>query len=183
LDGGQTPAQLDVWSDEFSFMWRVRTYHAAVWVKLGALFTNNRVMLIRLIYSSTSVGPQTGAMTHAILKTAQAWNKTHGITGVLCQLNGVFLQALEGERSAVTKLYARIYKDRRHSNVEIIHCEGIAKRRYENWSMAHISLVEFDLQTKIKWPEFDPYSADGLKVMEHIDRLLASGTVITSPDN
>jgi Sensors of blue-light using FAD len=122
-------------------------------------------------------------MTHAILKTAQAWNKTHGITGVLCQLNGVFLQALEGERSAVTKLYARIYKDRRHSNVEIIHCEGIAKRRYENWSMAHISLVEFDLQTKIKWPEFDPYSADGLKVMEHIDRLLASGTVITSPDN
>ena len=140
-------------------------------------------MLIRLIYSSVSVGPQTESMTRSILKTAQAWNKAHEITGVLCQLNGVYLQALEGERSAVTKLYARIYEDRRHSHVEIIHCECIVKRRYENWSMAHVSLAEFDLQTKIKWPEFDPYSADGLIVMEHIDRLLASGTAITGPEN
>lgn len=139
-------------------------------------------MLIRLIYSSVSVGPQTGNMTHSILKTALAWNKAHEITGVLCQLNGVFLQALEGERSVVTQLYSRIYEDRRHSNVEMIHCECIAKRRYENWSMAHVSLAEFDLQTQIKWSEFDPYSADGLIVMGHIDRLLASGTVITSPD-
>ena len=80
-------------------------------------------MLIRLIYFSVSVGPQTGSMTHSILKTSQAWNKAHEITGVLCQSNGVFLQALEGERSAVTKLYARIYEDRRHSNIEMIHCE------------------------------------------------------------
>ena len=140
-------------------------------------------MLIRLIYFSVSVGPQTGSMTHSILKTSQAWNKAHEITGVLCQSNGVFLQALEGERSAVTKLYARIYEDRRHSNIEMIHCECIAKRRYENWSMAHVSLADFDLQTQIKWSEFDPYSADGLIVMEHIDRLLASGTVIASPEN
>ena len=140
-------------------------------------------MLIRLIYASVSVGPQTGTMTHSILKTAQASNKAHEITGVLCQLNGYFLQALEGERSAVNKLYARICEDQRHSNVEIIHCECIAKRRYENWSMAHVNLADFDLQTQIKWPEFDPYSADGLIVMEHIDRLLASGTTITSPDN
>ena len=140
-------------------------------------------MLIRLIYVSVSVGPQTGTMTHSILKTAQASNKANDITGVLCQLDGYFLQALEGERSAVNKLYARIYEDQRHSNVEIIHCECIAKRRYENWSMAHVSLADFDLQSRIKWSEFDPYSADGLLVMEHVDRLLASGTTITSPDN
>lgn len=140
-------------------------------------------MLIRLIYFSVSVGPQTGSMTHSILKTSQAWNKAHEITGVLCQSNGVFLQTLEGERSAVTKLYARIYEDRRHSNIEMIHCECISKRRYESWSMAHVSLAEFDLKTQIKWSEFDPYSADGLIVMEHIDRLLASGTVITGPES
>lgn len=139
-------------------------------------------MLIRLIYVSASVGPQTGTMTHAILKIAQTWNKAYGITGVLCQDDGVFLQALEGERADVTKLYARIYEDQRHSNVEIIHCECIAKRRYENWSMAHVSLANIDLKTKIKWPEFDPYSAEGMLIMSHIDRLLASGTVIQSPD-
>ena len=139
-------------------------------------------MLIRLIYVSTAVGPQTGTMTHAILKTAQAWNKAHGITGVLCQDDGVFLQALEGERAAVTKLYARIYEDQRHSNVEMIHCECIVSRRYAHWSMAHVSLSGLDFQTEIKWPEFDPYSADGMRVMAHIDHLLASGTVIQSPD-
>lgn len=140
-------------------------------------------MLLRLIYSSVSVGPQTGSMTHSILKTARAWNQAHEITGVLCQLNGIFLQALEGEGAAVTKLYARIFEDRRHTNVEMIHCERITKRRYGKWSMAHVSLADFDLRTQIKWSEFDPYSADGLLVMEHIDRLLASGTVINCPDN
>lgn len=139
-------------------------------------------MLIRLIYVSAAVGPQTGTMTHSILEKAQVWNQAHDITGVLCQDDGFFLQALEGERAEVTKLYARIYEDRRHSNVEIIHCECIAKRRYNNWSMAHVSFASMDLQTKIKWPEFDPYSADGMQVMAHIDRLLASGTVIRSPD-
>ena len=47
-------------------------------------------------------------MTHSILKTAQAWNKANGITGVLSQGPGVFLQALEGERGNVTRLYSRI---------------------------------------------------------------------------
>ena len=140
-------------------------------------------MLIRLIYVSNAVGPQTGTMTHSILKTAQAWNKAHDITGVLGQDDGVFLQALEGERGAVTKLYARIYEDRRHANVEMIHCECIAKRRYEKWSMAHVSLAAIDAKTKINWRDFDPYSAPGLAVMGHIDRLLAAGAVIRNPDS
>ncbi len=140
-------------------------------------------MLIRLIYVSTAVGPQTSTMTNAILKTAQVWNKAHDITGVLCQGQGVFLQVLEDERNLVTKLYARIYADLRHTDVELIHCECIAKRRYEKWSMAHVSLSDVDPKTKIEWPEFDPYSASGMLVMARIDELLASGTVIQSPDS
>lgn len=145
--------------------------------------TKDSNMLIRLIYISIAVGPQTGTMTHSILKTAQAWNKANNITGVLCQDDGVFLQALEGERGAVTKLYARIYEDRRHSNVEMIHCECITRRRYEKWSMAHVRLADTDLKTKIRWPEFDPYSASGLIVMANIDHLLASGAAISIPDS
>jgi hypothetical protein len=140
-------------------------------------------MLIRVIYVSTAVGPQTSTMTNAILKKAQAWNLANGITGVLCQGQGVFLQALEGERSTVTQLYSRIYADRRHTNVEMIHCESISKRRYENWSMAHVSLSDIDPATKIEWPEFDPYSITGLLVMARIDDLLASGTTIQAPNS
>jgi hypothetical protein len=135
-------------------------------------------MLIRIIYISTAVGPQTTTMTNAILQKAQAWNRANGVTGVLCQGQGVFLQALEGERSTVTQLYSRIHADQRHTNVELLHCESIAKRRYENWSMAHVSLSDLDPATKIEWPEFDPYSKTGLLVMARIDDLLAKGSVI-----
>lgn len=135
-------------------------------------------MLIRVIYISTAAGPQTAETTRAILEKAQANNRANGITGVLCQGQGVYLQALEGERSTVTQLYARIYADKRHANVEMIHCESIAQRRYENWSMAHVSLSDLDPETKIDWPEFDPYSFTGLLVMARIDDLLASGSVI-----
>jgi hypothetical protein len=88
------------------------------------------------------------------------------------------LQALEGERSTVTQLYARIFADKRHTNVEMVHCESIAQRRYEQWSMAHVDLADVDPETKTDWPEFDPYSITGLLLMARIDELLASGTVI-----
>lgn len=140
-------------------------------------------MLIRVIYVSNAVGPQTSTMTNSILKTAQTWNRANDITGVLCQGQGVFLQALEGERSVVTQLYARIYADQRHNNVEMIHCESITQRRYPKWSMAHVSLSDIDPTAKIDWPEFDPSSITGLLLMARIDDLLASGTVIQSPDS
>jgi hypothetical protein len=140
-------------------------------------------MLIRVIYVSSAVGPQTSTVTSAILKKATAWNKANDITGVLCQGQGVYLQALEGERNIVTKLYSRIYADPRHTNIEMIHCESIAKRRYADWSMAHVSLSDIDPTTKVDWPEFDPYSITGLLVMARIDELLASGPVIENPDS
>jgi hypothetical protein len=140
-------------------------------------------MLIRVIYVSTAVGPQTSTMTNSILKKAQVWNRANDITGMLCQGQGVFLQALEGDRRTVTDLYARIYADQRHTHVEMLHCESIAKRRYANWSMAHVSLSDIDPATKIEWPEFDPYSVTGLLVMARIDDLLASGTVISDLDS
>jgi hypothetical protein len=135
-------------------------------------------MLIRIIYLSSAAGLQSPEVTRAILEKAQANNLANGITGVLCQGQGVYLQALEGERSTVTRLYARIYADTRHTNVEMIHCESIVKRRYETWSMAHVNLSDVDPEAQIEWPEFDPYSVTGMLVMARIDDLLASGTLI-----
>jgi len=140
-------------------------------------------MLIRVIYTSTAVVPQTSAVTESILRTAQAANSQNGITGALCQGQGVYLQALEGDRRTVTDLYQRIFADKRHTNLEMIHCECIAKRRYANWSMAHVAMSDLDPATKIDWPEFDPYSAAGMLVMGRIDELLAAGTVIKLADS
>ena len=94
---------------------------------------------------------------------------------------GVFLQVLEGESRKVTNLYARIHADPRHKELELIHCEGIAKRRYGDWSMAHVRLSDVDPQAKIVWPDFDPYSPRGQLVMARIDELIAQGRVIEAP--
>lgn len=138
-------------------------------------------MLIRLIYASKAVDPQSRTLTDSILQQAHAWNTQNEITGVLCEGQGVFLQALEGERGKVTRLYARIFADPRHTDLELIHCESISERRYGEWSMASVSLSDLDPHTKIVWPDFNPYSANGALVMARIDELIAQGRVIDAP--
>jgi hypothetical protein len=138
-------------------------------------------MMIRLIYVSKAVEPQTRTLTESIQRKAHSWNTQNDITGVLCQGQGVFLQVLEGERGKVTNLYARIHADPRHKDLELIHCESITERRYGDWFMAHVDLSDVDPQTKIVWPEFDPYSPSGLSVMARIDELIAQGRVVEAP--
>jgi Sensors of blue-light using FAD len=135
-------------------------------------------MLIRLIYLSRPAGPQTAALTDSILRKAHDWNTQNDITGMLCEGQGLYLQALEGERSRVTRLYARIHADPRHKDLELLHCESIAERRYAGWSMAFVSLSDVDPETKIVWPEFDPYSMNGTIVMRRIDELVARGSPV-----
>ncbi len=138
-------------------------------------------MLVRVLYVSRAVGPQTTAVTSAILSTARAHNPVHGIGGVLCQGQGLYLQVLEGERSAINHLYARILLDPRHKDVEMLSLQEITRPRYPDWSMAHVDLSDRDPMVLMKHPEFDPYSAPGALVMTMVDELLASGHPIQVP--
>ncbi len=115
------------------------------------------------------------------MRKAHAWNTQNDITGMLCEGQGVYWQALEGQRSKVTGLYARIHADPRHKDLELLHCENITERRYRRWSMARVSLSDVDPQTKIVWPEFDPWSATGALVMARIDELVARGSPVQAP--
>ena len=138
-------------------------------------------MQVRVLYVSRAVGPQTTTVTAAILATAQAFNQAHGISGVLCQGQGLYLQVLEGERSAVHALYARIVADTRHKDVEMLQLEEITERRYAGWAMALVDLSDQDVLVQMKHPEFDPYSAPGALVMTLVDELLAAGRRIKLP--
>lgn len=134
-----------------------------------------------MLYVSRAVGPQTTTVTASILATAQAYNAAHGIGGVLCQGQGLYLQVLEGERSAVNRLYARIVVDRRHQDVEILSYEEVTQRRFGEWSMAHVDLADDDPMVRMKQPEVDPYSASGAMTMSLVADLLSSGHRIESP--
>lgn len=95
-------------------------------------------MLVRTLCVSRAAGPQTGTVTASILAAAQAHNAAHGVGGVLCQGQGLYLQVLEGERGAVNRLYAHILQDRRHQDVQMLSCEEISQRRYPagRWPMS-----------------------------------------------
>jgi hypothetical protein len=138
-------------------------------------------MLVRALYVSRAAGPQTGTVTASILAAAVAHNAQHGISGVLCQGQGLYLQVLEGERADVNRLVARILQDRRHRDVQLLGFEDIAQRRYPDWSMAHVELREDDAMVRARHPEFDPYSATGAAVLRLVDDLLAAGHRVTGP--
>jgi Sensors of blue-light using FAD len=132
-------------------------------------------MLVRMLYLSRSVGPQTTTMTSSILATAQAFNVENGVTGVLCQGQGFFIQALEGQRSVVNQLYRRIVLDPRHKDVEVMLLDDIDTRRFGRWSMAHVLLSDRDPRVQMQHPDFDPYATPGRVLLARLDELIASG--------
>ncbi len=140
-------------------------------------------MLNRILYISTAVGPITTAVTGTILRSAQRHNPSNGITGVLCQGQGVYLQVLEGERSQVEALYARISQDKRHESMVLRQQEDIRSRRYGKWAMAHIDLVHMPPldAAQSQRPLFDPYTATPEEVMMKMDTLIAAGKVMDAP--
>jgi hypothetical protein len=137
-------------------------------------------MLIRMLYLSRSVGPQTTTMTSAILASAQSFNAQNGITGVLCQGQGFFIQALEGERSIVNQLYRQIVLDQRHKDLELMLVDDIDKRIFSQWSMAHVLLSTQDPRVQLQDPNFDPYATSGRTLLARLDQLIASGHPISS---
>ena len=138
-------------------------------------------MLTRLIYISRAVGPQTTTITTQILETARVFNKSHNLTGVLCQGKGLYVQVLEGERSVVNSLYRRIVADNRHDHTEIVHFSEIESRQFKEWSMALVNLSIDDPMVAMKHPEFDPYSANSTAIIGLITELLSSSSVIQHP--
>ena len=138
-------------------------------------------MLTQLIYISRAVGPQTTTVTTQILETARAFNKSHDLTGLLCQGQGLYVQVLEGERSVVNSLYRRIAADSRHVDAEIVLFGEIKNRQFKDWSMALVNLSIDDPMVTMKHPEFDPYSADSRAIIGLITELLSSSSAIQTP--
>ena len=135
-------------------------------------------MLTRLLYVSKPVGPITTFVTSSILEVCSVNNKKAEITGVLCQGSGIYMQVIEGQRSAINALYSRIISDKRHNQIELLSFEEVGQRRYGQWSMALVQLSVDDPMVQMAHPEFDPYSASSKDAMRMVDELMNSGTSI-----
>ena len=98
--------------------------------------------VFRLIYTSHSrIAPdQSTSELGAIFTTARHNNRNLGITGALVVTDDAFVQALEGEESAVrTLLYDGICRDARHERVTVLEEGIVAERTFGRWAMAKVA--------------------------------------------
>ena len=137
-------------------------------------------MLVRLLYASRAVDTSPAAI-EAILTQSRHHNPGCGITGVLCYGGGIFLQAIEGGRTAVSDLYGHIQRDARHKNVELLHFEEIAERRFGGWTMGHVNLAKLNHSIVLKYSEkleFDPYMSSGKVSFALLEELMSTASII-----
>jgi hypothetical protein len=97
--------------------------------------------VFRLIYNSHSrIAPDQNTFElGAIFTTARRNNRRLGITGALVVIDDAFVQALEGDESAVRNLYADISRDARHERVTVLEEAFVDARTFGRWAMAKVA--------------------------------------------
>jgi hypothetical protein len=138
-------------------------------------------MLVRLLYASRASDTMTAESLALIMKQSKTNNAKSGITGVLCLSEGIFLQVLEGGRSAVSQLYNRIAGDARHRDVVLLHYQEINERRFAGWSMGEVNMARLNPALLLKYSEtatLDPYAVSGAVSMALFEELVATAAVM-----
>ena len=137
-------------------------------------------MLVRLLYASRAVDMGDEAIS-SILAHSRQYNPALGITGILCYGGGIFLQAIEGGRMAVSELYGHILKDPRHKDVVLLDFQEISERRFGGWTMGTVNLLKLNHSILLKYSEraeLDPYAASGKVSMALLEELMATASII-----
>ena len=137
-------------------------------------------MLVRLLYASRAVDPDP-ALIESILAQSRQFNPSTGITGILVYGGGIFLQAIEGGREAVSDLYGHIQKDARHKDVVLLHYEEISERRFGGWTMGQVDVSRVNTSILLKYSEraeLDPYSVSGAVSLALLEELMATASII-----
>ncbi|MBY4896834.1 BLUF domain-containing protein [Cupriavidus sp. AU9028] len=138
-------------------------------------------MLVRLLYASRARQPASADLLEAIAATSIENNAALGITGVLCYGNGMFLQALEGDRAEVSRLYHRIVADPRHEDVVLLHFEEILQRDFAACAMGHVHMGRVNTATMLRYSphaQFDPYRSGGRASLAMLEELMAGASIV-----
>ncbi|WP_062264433.1 BLUF domain-containing protein [Endozoicomonas arenosclerae] len=116
--------------------------------------------LFCMVYTSSASELFDDEALQSLLNVARKNNKQQDVTGMLLYSEGVFMQALEGEKQSVEQLYNMIAKDPRHYGVIILNQSFIESRQFSQWQMgfkvaSRQELVESSSFTDFLNPDFD----------------------------
>ena len=137
-------------------------------------------MLVRLLYASRAIDPASAEIEQILAQSRQG-NPGLGITGILCSGGGIFLQAIEGGRNAVSELYGHIQRDPRHKDVVLLHYEDISERRFSGWTMGQVNMSKINASILLKYaerPELDPYGVSGKVSLALLEELMATASIM-----
>ncbi|MFZ6712104.1 BLUF domain-containing protein [Undibacterium sp. TC9W] len=138
-------------------------------------------MLVRLLYASRVIDEKMCDIVQSIVSQSRQHNPQHGITGVLCHSDQVFMQVLEGGREAVNTLYSHILRDARHTDVILLDYEEILERRYAGWTMGQANMGKINPSILLKYsplPVLDPHRMSGKILLALIDELMATASIV-----
>ncbi|MES2038675.1 MAG: BLUF domain-containing protein [Pseudomonadota bacterium] len=138
-------------------------------------------MLVRLLYASRVVDEKMCDIVQSIVSQSRQHNPQHGITGVLCHSDQVFMQVLEGGREAVNTLYSHILRDARHTDVILLDYGEILERRYAGWTMGQANMSKINPSILLKYsplPVLDPHRMSGKILLALIDELMATASIV-----
>jgi hypothetical protein len=140
-------------------------------------------MLVRMMYASRAADSVNAEALQAILRQSRTANPKHGITGVLCLCTEqrLFMQVLEGGRSAVNRLYNRIANDARHHDVELLSYQEIGERRFAGWAMGQVNMARLNPALLLKYSEssrLDPFAVTGQASRSLFEELVATASVM-----
>lgn len=116
-------------------------------------------MIYRLVYVSAATVKFGKPELLALLNKARDNNQGLGISGLLLFRDGDFLQMLEGERSAVKRLFNVIERDPRHSGTIVLLEEEAESRLFADWSMGFRDLNDPEVKAM---PGFSPFMNSSL---------------------
>jgi hypothetical protein len=93
-----------------------------------------------LVYVSTAKKLVSDAELLDLLQTVRIKNAKYNVTGMLLYSEGTFIQALEGEKEDLYKIYNTIQLDSRHRNIILMITGMVEERIFPKWSMAFASV-------------------------------------------
>jgi hypothetical protein len=111
------------------------------------------------------------ARVDAIMDACARNNPKLGLTGALLCERGWFMQVLEGPRTAVSAMLARISRDPRHTSMVLADVIEISERRHADWSMAFIDADTAPAELG-RLPDLSLAPAETLRA--RVDAILAS---------
>jgi hypothetical protein len=140
-------------------------------------------MLVRLMYASRAAAGLDNEEVSAILRQSRAANARDGITGALCLCSAgrLFLQVLEGSRSAVSKRYNRIACDPRHGDVTLLAFDEIGERRFAGWAMGQVNMARLNPALILKYSEttaLDPWAISGRATAAMFEEMIAAAAIM-----